>query len=412
MATDTEQRHDTARVAREYFEALARGESDAPRRFFAPDGSDHIHGVLGPADPGAASQFFAELFGAFPDWRFEVLDMVVDGDRAAVRWRARATFAGPGRFQGMEPNGARVQVEGNDMVWVRDGRIARIEAYMNGAQLAQQIGTLPPSGSATEARLIKAFNARTRVRRLIAGEPERIAEGVWILRGGFPTNEMSVFLVRDSHSATGLPGTGRDGVLLFDAGIRAMTDAVAAAGASLGGITRVVLGHSHADHRGVAPGLGAPVLCHPAEKADAEGDGGMHYFDFAKLAAHARLAYPYLLRTWDGGPVQIAGTIAEGDEIAGFEVVHLPGHAPGQIGLWRAGDRLALTSDCFYTLDPQTVRHGPPRLPHEAFNFDTEAARASIRKLAALEPATAWPSHAEPATGDVRAQLESAAAAP
>jgi glyoxylase-like metal-dependent hydrolase (beta-lactamase superfamily II) len=114
---------------------------------------------------------------------------------------------------------------------------------------------------------------------------------------------------------------------------------------------------------------------------------------------------------WDGGPVAIAGTVAAGDDVTGFQVIDLPGHAPGLIGLWRASDRLALVSDCFYTLDPQTGRHGPPRVAHEAFNHDTEQARASIRKLAALEPAAAWPGHANPVTGDVRAQLERAAEA-
>jgi glyoxylase-like metal-dependent hydrolase (beta-lactamase superfamily II) len=189
-----------------------------------------------------------------------------------------------------------------------------------------------------------------------------------------------------------------------------MTNAVAAAGASMGGITRVILAHAHADHRGVAPGLGAPVFCHPADRADAEGDGGAHYFDLSKLNVAGRLIYPRLLAAWDGGPVKIAGTVEEDDEIAGFRVVHLPGHAPGLIGLWRESDRLALASDCFYTLDPQTGRKGHPRVPHAAFHADTEQARASIRKLAALEPATAWAGHADPLTGDVRAQLEQAAA--
>jgi hydroxyacylglutathione hydrolase len=118
---------------------------------------------------------------------------------------------------------------------------------------------------------------------------------------------------------------------------------------------------------------------------------------------------PRLLKIWDGGPVKIEGTVAEGDDVAGFEVVHIPGHAPGQIALWRKSDRLALVSDCFYTLDINTGRKGHPRVPHEAFNQDTEQARASIRKLAALEPAAAWPGHADPITGDVRAQLERAA---
>jgi glyoxylase-like metal-dependent hydrolase (beta-lactamase superfamily II) len=92
-------------------------------------------------------------------------------------------------------------------------------------------------------------------------------------------------------------------------------------------------------------------------------------------------------------------------------VVHLPGHAPGLIALWRASDRLALSSDCFYTVDAQTLIKGAPRLPHAAFTAQVEQARASVRKLAALEPAAAWPGHARPVTGDVRAQLERAAAA-
>jgi hydroxyacylglutathione hydrolase len=117
---------------------------------------------------------------------------------------------------------------------------------------------------------------------------------------------------------------------------------------------------------------------------------------------------PLMLKMWDGGPVEIAGTVSEGDDVAGFEVIHLPGHAPGQIGLWRASDRLALVSDCFYTLDINTGRPGHPRLPHRAFNQDTEQAQASMLKLAALEPAAAWPGHAGPLTGDVRAQLEHA----
>jgi glyoxylase-like metal-dependent hydrolase (beta-lactamase superfamily II) len=96
--------------------------------------------------------------------------------------------------------------------------------------------------------------------------------------------------------------------------------------------------------------------------------------------------------------------------VAGFEVVHFPGHAPGLIGLWRERDRLALASDTYYTLDPFTGDFGDPRLPHEAFNLDHEQTRASVRKLAALEPRTAWSGHADPLTGDVRAQLEHAAA--
>ena len=40
---------------------------------------------------------------------------------------------------------------------------------------------------------------------------------------------------------------------------------------------------------------------------------------------------------------------------------------------------------------------------------DTDEARRSLHKLADLEPAAAWPGHAEPLTGDVAAQRRSAA---
>jgi glyoxylase-like metal-dependent hydrolase (beta-lactamase superfamily II) len=201
------------------------------------------------------------------------------------------------------------------------------------------------------------------------------------------------------------------GVTMFDAGIAAMTYGLGKAMAKLGPLKRVVLGHAHADHRGAAPGLRAPVYCHVADRDDAEGDGGVHYMDMSQLDKFpGRLVLPRMLGVWDGGPVEITGTVAEGDDIAGFKVVHLPGHAPGLIGLYRESDRLALTSDCFYTLDPQTGRPGHPRLPHRAFNQDSEQARASIRKLAEMEPAAAWPGHAEPLTGDVRGALERAAA--
>jgi glyoxylase-like metal-dependent hydrolase (beta-lactamase superfamily II) len=192
-----------------------------------------------------------------------------------------------------------------------------------------------------------------------------------------------------------------------------MGQALRAVCARLAPVKRVVLGHADADHRGAAPALGWPVYCHPAERAAAESDSAYRdYWHMERLGPHGRLLLGRLIPTWDGGAVTLAGTVTEGDHVAGFEVVELPGHAPGQIGLFRAADRLALVSDCFYTLDPQTGRKGPPRIPHPAFDADLEQTRASIRKLAALEPVAAWAGHADPVTGDVRRQLERVADAP
>jgi hydroxyacylglutathione hydrolase len=242
-----------------------------------------------------------------------------------------------------------------------------------------------------------------RGRHAVTVEPA--ADGVWLVRGGFPKKVMNVYLIEAD-----------DGLTAFDAGISDMVEGISAAASEVGGeIKRVVLGHAHEDHRGAAPGLGAPVLCHTDDVryAESELEPMTDYFDLSKLDRRVvRFLMSRLLPAWDGGPVKVADALSEGDEVAGFRVVHVPGHAPGLIALWRESDRLALVSDTFYTLDPESYvsRFGPPRVPHPAFNLDTEQARESIRKLAALEPASAWPGHADPLVGDVRAQLEHAAA--
>jgi glyoxylase-like metal-dependent hydrolase (beta-lactamase superfamily II)/ketosteroid isomerase-like protein len=391
---------DAREVAETYFAALAQHDLDAAAACWAPDGVDRLIGQSEAHGSEEVRAFFGELFAAVPDWTFEVETVVAEGERAAVRWNATGTFAGDAAYQGIEPTGSPVAMAGFDLLRVRDGLIVECEAFSDGMGFARQIGMLPPQGSGSEAKLLRAFNARTRAARKLAGSAaEPVADGVWRVRGGVP-REMNVYLVEDDGG----------GVTVFDAGIETMVSAIAAAAGGLGGINRIVLGHAHADHRGAAPGLGAPVLCHPAERADAEGDGGMHYFDLSKLRLYARPVYRRLLPYWDGGPVRIDGTVEEGDDVSGFRVVHLPGHAPGLIALFRERDGLALTSDVFYALDPQTGIHGPPRVAHAAFNLDTEQARASIRKLAQLRPSAAWPGHAEPLTDDVADQLERAAA--
>jgi hydroxyacylglutathione hydrolase len=279
------------------------------------------------------------------------------------------------------------------------------DAFTDTMAVPRQIGMMPPLHSAAEQRLLGAFNVKTRLTAgLGAGDAELVATGVWVVQG--QPGRCNVFLIENDGE--------EGGVTLYDAGARTMTRAVATAGAKLGGITRVVLGHSHTDHRGVAPALDVPVLCHPDEVQDAEGSGGFRYWpaDLAGLPPVVKQVHKVLHRyAWDGGPVKISDTVSDGDEIAGFRVVHLPGHAPGQIGLWRESDRLALVSDLFYTLD-MWGRSCPAIVPEETYNYDTEQARASLRKLAEMEPAAAWPGHAKPVTGDVRGQLLKAAGEP
>jgi steroid delta-isomerase-like uncharacterized protein len=393
-------------LARRYFAAIDARDFDAALGMWAPGGIERVAGQQEMPAPDGVRAFLTELHGAFPDLAWEVLDVIgsdeTDSRCVVVQWRATGTFAGPGTFQGFVANGAHLEMEGCDVLtFTAEDQLQRLEAYIDSGDVARQLGVLPPAGSRAESNLTKLANVRTRARAWIqGGDAERIAEGVWLVRGGIPKT-MNVYLIEDDG-----------GVTVFDAGVADMTPALAGAAARLGGIKRVVLGHADADHRGAAPGLNAPVYCHPDERqAAGSPDSHRPYWDRSKLGVRGRTVLWRLLVTWDGGPVEIAGTVDEGDEIAGFRVVNLPGHAPGLIGLFRASDRLALVSDTVYTLDPQSGRREPAHVPHPAFNQATDQARESIRKLAALDPTTVWAGHADPVTGDVQAQLQHAASA-
>lgn len=393
----------TAEIARRYFEALAEHDLDAALACWKPGSIDRFVGAQELIAPDGIRAYFTELFAAFPDFRFQIVDMTSSGRRTAVRWRAAATFAGPGRFQGFAPNGARIEIEGCDVVTVADELIVANEAFVDSGDIARQLGFLPPAGSPAEARLASVANLRTRALQAIHGvRVEPVADRVWVVRGGFPVRTMNVYLIEDG-----------DGITVFDAGISAMGSALRAACARLGPVVRVVLGHADADHRGAAPLLGAPVWCHAADRAAAESAAPYRdYWDAGKLDAHGRALLWRLIPTWDGGPVTVAGTVSEGDDVAGFTVVELPGHAPGLIGLFRSSDRLALCSDLIYTVDPQTGRKGAARVPHPAFDQDIDSARASIRKLAGLRPSAVWAGHADAVTADVTATLTRVADAP
>ncbi|HEV3321721.1 MAG TPA: MBL fold metallo-hydrolase [Solirubrobacteraceae bacterium] len=387
-------------VARRYFEAINAHDLDAAVAMWAVGGREHVRGQIDAEAPEGVRAFIGDLLGAMPDLRFELVGTTTEGERCAVQWRLTGTFVGPGTFNGLKPTGHPLTLEGVDLLTVREGLVQSNDAFPDSMAVPRQIGMLPPQGSTAEQRMTGAFNVKTRVTGRMLAEPKLVAEGVWVVQG--QPGRCNVYLIEDEG-----------GVTLFDAGAHTMVRSVAAAGAKLGGIRRVVLGHGHTDHRGTAPALGVPVYCHPDEVQDAEGSGGFRYWpaDLAGLPTPQRQINRVLQRyAWDGGPVKIAGTVSEGDEVAGFRVIDLPGHAPGQIALWRESDRLALTSDTFYAI--AVDRWGvdcPPQVPLDMFNYDTEQARASIRKLAALEPAAAWSGHGKPLTGDVRSQLERAA---
>ena len=148
-------------VARSYFEAVAAHDLEAMIGHWEPGRTGHFHGVADLRVPEDYRQWFGNLFRAFPDFAIEVLDLVGTGELAAVRWRAQGTFSGPARFEGLAATGARIEIEGCDMLTIREERIHDNHVYMNGAELARQLGALPPAGSPVDRGMIAALNAKT-----------------------------------------------------------------------------------------------------------------------------------------------------------------------------------------------------------------------------------------------------------
>lgn len=164
---------------------------------------------------------------------------------------------------------------------------------------------------------------------------------------------------------------GRDADLLIDSGmgIAPLATVVDAARADPAKPLILLSTHTHVDHIGAAHEF-ATRLVHPVEAASqaAPGRYTLRAEDVSEAARamFARAGYPAL---WDvivdavpsagydidaytlrpapaTGTVEDGATIDLGDWVG--EVIHLPGHSPGQVGLWHAGSGTLFGADAVY----------------------------------------------------------------
>ena len=155
-------------VATAYFEAMAKRDVDAMMELWEPGAYGHMYGMTSLRAPEGYRRWFGTmLFRAFLDFAIEIVDVVAYGERAAVRWRATGTFEGPARFEGLEANGARMEIEGLDLLTIRNGLIRENRAYTNATEIARQLGAMPPAGSIGEKAIVGAVNLRTRAQALL-----------------------------------------------------------------------------------------------------------------------------------------------------------------------------------------------------------------------------------------------------
>jgi steroid delta-isomerase-like uncharacterized protein len=152
-------------VVREYFDALADKDLDRAVATWEPGSHDRLYGFADMVAPHGIRDYFGSMFAAIPDFKIEVDSMVAEGDQVAVRWQAAGTFDGAQKFQGLVPNGRRVELEGIDLFTVTDGKIVSNQAYTNGMEFARQVGALPPQDSGPERAMAAAFNAKTAIEK-------------------------------------------------------------------------------------------------------------------------------------------------------------------------------------------------------------------------------------------------------
>ncbi|MDN3292862.1 MBL fold metallo-hydrolase [Streptomyces ficellus] len=199
-----------------------------------------------------------------------------------------------------------------------------------------------------------------------------------------------------------------DDLTLIDAGWVDAAPRIEAAIRSVGlrpeGLRRIVLTHCHRDHVGAAGELaarnGAQVLAHALDAPVVRGEAPVP--EPVLLDWEVPL-YEHGLTVPVAPPTRVDREVTDGDELGfgdGARVVHTPGHTGGSIavhlprhGVLFAGDTVASVGQ---------VGLG-------VFHVDPEAAKASMRRLAALEPRTVCFGHGDPLTTDAAAVLRTAA---
>jgi glyoxylase-like metal-dependent hydrolase (beta-lactamase superfamily II) len=207
-----------------------------------------------------------------------------------------------------------------------------------------------------------------------------LAEGVWRLKQ-FPAPSVNAYLAGD---------------VLIDAGTRWDRRRIFAE-IEARELSMLALTHVHPDHQGVAKDVcearGIPLACH-ADDVDAM-EGRRPIQEAAPRNPYNRL----IKRIWEGPPYKVDRVLNEGDEVAGFRIVHAPGHARGEVIFFRDSDRVAICGDVIRNMSYAT---GRPMLaePPEIFTYDPAENRRSIRRLADLDPALILPGHG-PAVTDV-----------
>ena len=117
----------------DYLDACNRHDLDAIRAFIDP----LVRRAHLPGGVDAWIADVADLFHAFPDWRWRRIQLVVEADRIAAHLRTSGTHLGV--FRGIAPTRRHVNVAEFGMYRVTSGRIAEFSGTTGHHELLAQL---------------------------------------------------------------------------------------------------------------------------------------------------------------------------------------------------------------------------------------------------------------------------------
>ena len=126
------------------------GDTSRVREFYAEDyKADYPFGE-GWGDGAEGAKAFADAIRTgFPDYNEEIEDIVVQGDKVAVKLRIRGTHSGP--MFGVPATGKTVDFRDMTICTIRNGKIVQQSGLSDNLSLFSQLGILEmPAAMATE----------------------------------------------------------------------------------------------------------------------------------------------------------------------------------------------------------------------------------------------------------------------
>jgi predicted ester cyclase len=103
----------------------------------------NVGGVQVPCDPRGTRAIAEEWTRAFPDWRFDLLGLVAEGDRVVAHIPYSGTFTHP--INGIVPTGRFARVDEMVIFRIADGRIAEAWEVYDESGMWRQLGVTVPA---------------------------------------------------------------------------------------------------------------------------------------------------------------------------------------------------------------------------------------------------------------------------